>query len=147
MNTKIYSAYFPFLVAAAGGIGNSQFIIPCNNNKIKIKSLLLDLRIDTDLVPPPAAETVPYNDPTQNFVLTLGGAAGVQIASMFIYVAGTNFIGAAETIRITRPDQYFFDQFYIVNNLPIQFNATNNDLLRGMNYYPTLIIEVEESEL
>jgi len=108
---------------------------------IKVKSIMWDLRITDPLGIILALETqttqdfmlflehinmvTPITNPFQNFILPLAVAQN-----------GTR-------VQMTRPQQIFFDSFYIPGNTAISINMTNHDALINYTYNNCVIIETE----
>jgi hypothetical protein len=137
MANRVFSGYWEKTIAA-GALFTSAFDIDSANREMKIKSLFWSLMI-TDTA---TGKKIDYITTLEHlFSLYIFANAA---AAPFTYVSGQTFSDNGNYLISWFPGQYFFDSFFIKNNLSFQLNIRNKSAIQVM-YDTSVIVETEEN--
>lgn len=140
MSNKVYTATWEETVNA-GITYESNFNIDSPGKEIKIKSIALTWRIEEIAT----GILIPTDTTTDQRLYLMVGQANKKIASDFVYITGIPLY-KADIIRIFKPMQYFFDSFFITNNLLFRLQI-NNLSAAQKKHIVSLIVETEEKQM
>lgn len=139
MANKVYSGVWHNTLAF-GAVANLDFTLQSVGRQIKIKSIALTL----DVFEP--GMTRRYDWQTMLSFVRLTIADGPQSPTHSFVGAGYTYTG--KNIEIYQPFQYFFDSFYIANQLDMNLfivNCEGAGLTR--EFWTAIIIETEEDTI
>lgn len=141
-SNNVYTIYLTQTLLP-GTLYAQDFSLGNNIGQNKIKSIGFDLAVANSLNAQP--ENLNINE-TQNYWLLVGEltAIPVLIARTFNCVpAGGAAVFNGSVIRISRPGQFFFNNFFVQNILNLRFEHHNTDALITFDISATVIIEIE----
>lgn len=143
MNNIVYTIQ-PFATFIPGATRFGQYDIRSNTREIKIHSVLFDYYLFNVTTNKPI-----YHSNNEDFLIEcyIGkNTSGENIARPAIFNSGTINIGNnAISIRISTPNHYHFNCFYIANDFEVLINATNNSTTDTIQLYASIIIETSET--
>lgn len=141
--SKIYSGYFNPAALLPNTSDIQQAIISLANREYYIKSVMWDWQ---------ARDEATFNNlpielnTTQqiSFSILYTGGTGTPICNLLTPVPLSSLGVNGGAITFFKPGQRHFENFYIFNDILVQFNQTNRDLLNAVRFLVSFIIEVQE---
>jgi hypothetical protein len=140
---KIYTTGFRADVAGAGAVSATQFQIVEGRKPFMLKSIVFDLRIFETVN---LAQLPLNNNLTQDYVLNIQAslAGAILFAQPFVNaLPAGNVYGGGLIIRLYRPQQIFYESFFVNANLWVVYNHINQDPAKSYTYDGFVSIETE----
>lgn len=138
-NRKIYTATHLGTIVAHG-TANANFSLPLNQREVKVRSMTWDwysrLNVGQNLI-------TKFNNTTQEIGLYVFAVNTLPVASLVTPLAPGNIANNGDIFRFYTPGHYVFDSFYSENDLQIGFNQLNQDLINVIDWWNTIIFEIE----